>query len=362
MNTSQQPGNALLPVPSACGNGTVDYPDNVEVCGGELHTTADDGGATTSLAMYPRQPFDFSGRTGTIVFDVNNDATTGYTAWPELWVTDTPAPDPFVLDTTWEAPPHNGFGVRFAGCTNPAGTKMQCPDGSDYVGVDGAATVADYAVNQYPLIEGWGDVRRSAPGQVNHYQIEVSQDEIDIYGTDAFTPGLAVPALKHIATIPHADLNFTRGLVWFEDDHYGQNTVHTFNWDNVGFDGPVLPRDLGFDVPNPAAPNEGYSLANSSVSLVAPGITQTDIQAASGALLTFNFYSQTAVPLNVAVNGHRLSVPWPFSDHTFDTTRTIAVPVPLADVVDGGNTVSFTGGNYMYMVENIDLILQGAGR
>ena len=74
-------------------------------------------GTVTSLAAYPRQPFDFAGRTGTIVFDVSNDSQGTHMAWPELWVTDQPVPDPFVHEGPG-GQPRNGFGIRFAGCDN----------------------------------------------------------------------------------------------------------------------------------------------------------------------------------------------------------------------------------------------------
>ena len=45
--------------------------------------------------MYPKQPFDIAGRTGTIAFDVSDDSHGNHRAWPELWYTDQPVPAPF---------------------------------------------------------------------------------------------------------------------------------------------------------------------------------------------------------------------------------------------------------------------------
>jgi len=60
----------------------------------------------------------------------------------------------------------------------------------------------------------------------------------------------------------------TRGLIWMEDVHYnagkytpGQEN-NTFGWDNVGFDGPILPRDRGFDVPDNTAPGRDAGSIN----------------------------------------------------------------------------------------------------
>jgi len=262
-----------------------------------------------------------------------------------------------------------------------------CSLGSNGVGVDSAITVSGYSENDSfnggsLKVVGLGSVLKSQPGsgQMNHYEIRVSKGQIDVYGTNAFTPplNLATTPLIHIGTIPSVNLNLTRGLVWLEDVHYNGdkfNTqrLHTFHWSNVGFDGPVLPRDLAFDVPNNTTPDSnvytsgvpgvdvGWNIPpNSSLNLTDPGVS--GIGDGSGALLTFSFYEQNApITLTVAVNGHTISVPWPYPDDLTGTTRTLAVPVPLADVQSGDNTITFTTGNYNLNVMNVDLVLQGAG-
>ena len=58
---------------------------------------------------------------------------------------------------------------------------------------------------------------------MNHYEVQVSTNQIDVYGTNAVHAGTPEPGhtpLVHIATIPNANLSFTRGLVWIEDAHY----------------------------------------------------------------------------------------------------------------------------------------------
>jgi hypothetical protein len=214
---------------------------------------------------------------------------------------------------------------------------------------------------------------------MNHYQVQVSQNRIDVYGTDAFTGtwNAATNPLRHISTISGFTLGFTRGLVWLEDVHYNANKfatqgTHTFRWDNFGFDGPVLPRDLSFDAPNNHVADSsiaggsasGFDNAydvptNGSLNLTVPSVN--NVAGASGALIEFNFYSEAVIPLHVALNGHDLSIPWPYPDTTTSSPRTIAIPVPLADITAGNNTVTFSAGNYLFEVMNIDLILQGAG-
>jgi hypothetical protein len=364
----------------------VNYPQNIQVCNGALQETTNDGGGVSSLAMYPKQPFDFAGRTGSIVFDVSNNSQGNHAAWPELWVTDQPVPDPFTHESTWLSAPRNGFGIRFAGCTDSGGNANGCfPDGNNGLGVDSAVTADNYSLNDSfnggsLKVIGYHDVLKSGPGQMNHYEVQVAQNDIEVYGTNPFsgTWNPSVDPLVHLASIPNVNLNFSRGLVWLEDVHYNAdkfNTqrTNTFTWNDIGFDGPVLPRDLAFDAADNNVPvsnidgtgtpgiNTAWTVQpNSSINLAVPGVN--GVANAAGALVTFNFYAETVLgTLNVAVNGHAISIPWPYPDVTEDSDRTVAIPVPLADVVTGNNTLTFyTTGSYALDIMNVDLILQGA--
>lgn len=395
--TGNQDGNEWASAQlSTCGsNALVNPPADIQVCNGQMVDTVNDAQSVVALAAYPKQPFDFAGRTGTIDFDVSNNTEGAHSAWPELWVTDQPVPAPFVHEATFLSVPRNGFGIRFAGCTDSGGNGAGCPTGagptgSGTVGVDSAVTISNYAQNDSfqggsLKVIGYGDVTESGAGQMNHYEIQVAQGQIVVYGTNAFTPGQPLPPLVHLATIPNANLSFTRGLVYVEDVHYNADKfndqrVHSFRWDNIGFDGPTLTRDLTFDVPdntqannNCCAPNSsglpgqdlGYIAGpNSTLNLTAPGVTAANITAASGALLTFQFDPQNCaapITINAAVNGHPVSMAWPYADDVGCTPRTIAIPVPSADVQAGNNTLGFVTGNYGENVMNADLILQGAG-
>jgi hypothetical protein len=355
---------------STCGStALVSPPDDVQVCDGRLVDTVNDGGTVTALAMYPKQPFDFAGRTGIIAFDVSNDSQGSHAAWPELWMSDQPVPVPFIHEGLGNLP-QNGFGIRFAGCSSGPclGTAS----------VDSAVVVTNHVANDSffggsLVVHDLASVKESQPGQMNHYEVQVSQHQIEVYATNAFsgTLNLAVTPLVHIATIPNLNLNFTRGLVWLEDAHYNANKfntqrLHTFFWDDLEFDGPVLPRDLGFDVPDNHAPDNsaqagpsvtaadtGYFVASgTSRHLTVPGVT--GVAEARGALLTFDYRtSSEPATLTVAVNGHTITVT--------ASSDTLGVPVPLSDINTGNNTVTFTAGNYGMNVMNIDLIMQGAG-
>jgi hypothetical protein len=373
-----------IPKEDPCGYASTTPPRDVQLCDGELHDSVDDGGGVTSLAAYPKQPFDFAGRTGAISFDVSNNSQGSHAAWPEIWVSDQPVPDPFTHlgDSDY---PRNAFGVRFAGCTNAGGTGVTCPGGSaQFVGVDSAVTVTDYVANDSfkggsIVVEGTGNaVKESRPGEVNHYEIDVNASRIDVYGTDAFTLGRTMPPLQHLATIPNVNLAFTRGLVWLEDVHYNackfnRQCDNTFNWANFGFDGPVLTRDLTFDVPDSlreyAGTMEngttgiqlGYGVGSrSSVSLKTMPVTAANIAAATQAgVLVYLWFTSPRSTLTFAVNGHQLREAWPFPA-SGQAAYTILMPVPLNDLVTGPNTIEFTSPAGMN-VANVNLWLANAG-
>jgi hypothetical protein len=371
---------------TACGSTvSVDPPNDIVVCDGQLHEALDDDGTVAVLAMYPKQPFDFAGRTGKVVFDVSNDTEGNHGAWPEFWITDTPAPAPFTHEASWTAYPINGFGLRFAGCTDDNGVGATCSRGNGAVGVDSAIVVDNYVGNDSfnggnLKVVGIDSVLRAAPGEMNHYEIDVAQNQIDVYATDGFTGALdlAKTPLHHIATIPNANLSFTRGLIWLEDVHYNANKfgtqrVHTFHWDNVAFDGPVLPRDLTFDIadnttalpassgyPDPTK-TLGYSTAaDAPLSLTVHGVT--GIAQAAKALLTLNLYDIGPDPFSLAysINGHAHTESWPFPWNNAGSPKTLTIPVSLADLTAGDNALTFSA-SVGITISNVDIILVGAG-
>ena len=377
------PPTALL---GCGGTSTVLPPHDVVVCNGQLHEATNDNasgafeaGTVTVLAMYPKQPFDFAGRTGTIGFDVSNDTHGTHAAWPELWLTDKPVPAPFNHFDSWIALPQHGFGVRFAAQVGP-GQYGFCPnaDNTTRWTVDSAVVVRDYV---YDDTNGFGarsitmtplDCVTSPPdgsGLMNHVEVRVSQSQIDVYATDA---GTTTP-LKHIAVIRNANLTLSRGLIWLEDAHYNADKggspsqrMHTFVWDNVAFDGPFTYRDLSFDALDAGVPG-----ANGTVNL---GKTSGAGQSSSWSVLgmppaptaeavrvLFNFFHQDApTVLNLTINGHSHVVPWPYPETQGYTWRTMAASIPISDLVPGTNTVSI-GADQTVVTSNVDIVLVNAG-
>src|SRR5262249_22725404 len=135
-------------------------------------------------------------------------------------------------------------------------------------------------------------------GGFNHVEFRISQNKIEVYATDAGTTS----PLKHIADVVNTNLSFTKGVIWIDDVHYNADKGpmdrpsqrnHTFAWDNIAFDGPLLARDLSFDVLDSMVPlNEGTggvllgwdSTPMKPVALTTLPMTAANISAASGAL------------------------------------------------------------------------------
>jgi hypothetical protein len=364
--------------------GPVLPPNDIVICNGQLREATNDNPANTfdlggviALTMYPKQPFDFAGRTGTVSFDVSNDSEGSHSAWPEFWITNLPVPGPFAHFKTWQALPQFGFGIRLDGYIDANGNPNSCPEGSPgHIGVGAVILINNYIGNDTDnagntvSVQGHDCVVSSTgPGNMNHFEVRVSQNQIDVYGTDAgVTPTAA--NLKHLATISNANLGFTRGLVWIDDVHYNADKggtpsqrQHTFSWDNIAFDGPFVYRDFSYDALDNNTPDANgsvdlgkYALAGSSTSWNVLGMPGSPNPAATRVL--FNFY-HAAPPANltVTVNGHAHIVPWPYPDMLAATWRTYALTIPTTDLVAGSNVVTIGSPDQAINVANVNIVL-----
>jgi hypothetical protein len=197
-----------------------------------------------------RQPFDFAGRTGKIDFDVDNGG--GYQllgGYPSITVTQDPAPaTTFQEFTNFETGPvpRNGIIVKFSVAAGSCSTTQ-----ASAVNV---MVYKDYAPTILPSSGTVGCVNIS-PGAMNHYEIQLSQNSIDIYGTDYSTDdGQTFANLHKIYSAP-ISLSFTRGYVHVgARNHatvkYGFGPDVVLHWDNIGFDGPVIPYGVSYEIPD----------------------------------------------------------------------------------------------------------------
>ena len=328
INSGQGQYDTALPtVLNRCGTNVSELPPaDVQVCNGQLVEAVTDNGTVTSLAMYPKQPFDIAGRTGTMSFDVSDDSGGNHSVWPEIWYTSSPAPVPFTHESSLVSVPQNAVAVRFANSCTAAdqfgcfGRYPSVPTGP-WVTVDSAAVVTNYAdcdtfAGPTPCnvnVQVLDAVRASTgPGNNNHFEIRYSTNQIDVYGTDAGT----VAPWRHLAVITGFTMPLTRGLLWMEDGHYNGNKgvdpvqqgTHTFSWDNFGFDGPVLPRDKTFDAPDSESTvpglgqNIGYPVPNDGVTPVSMDVPGVSLANATSAKLLFNDSVNDQTDLSYRVN------------------------------------------------------------
>lgn len=377
------------------GTVTVSPPHDVIICNGQLRQAVNDNHNVTVLAMYPKQPFDFAGRTGTVSFDVSNDTQGTHAAWPEFWITDTPVPAPFSHFDTWLSFPKNGLGVRMA-LNGEIGQQGGCSNGNNLDkrrwSIDSAIAIRNYV---YEDTQGYGtqsgmhvnviDCVIASPGPngpLNHVEMRVAQNMIEVWASDA---GSSV--LRKIATVTNPNLSFSRGLVWIQDGHYNAakgacppqtnnnaicQTQHTFTWDNVAFDGPFTYRDFSYDALDGTAIHGDGNIELGKDSQQNQYSTWNVLnmpanpQAAAVRVL-FNwrtYFGGLPTNINVKVNGHPHVIPYPYPIDPNSTTttttswRTLPVTIPLSELVAGTNVVEVgTDAQQLTTVANVNIVL-----
>ena len=363
INPGQQMYNDMATVSmSGCGTTAWTYtPNDVRICNGKMFETVNDGGGVVNLNTYPKQPFDFNGRTGRVTFDVSANSDGSHGAWPEFVITDKPVPGVRAsISGGTPAAAANEIGFSLDGCTSG-------PGGSTGVG---RIFVTKNNAYSEPAFNGTGCVTKGSSGAMNHFEVRLSQNRMEVWGTN---PGSS--ALKQLAVADNLGLTFTKGLVWLDDVHYnarksvepcecGTQYNHTFAWDNLGFDGPKTYRDLGFDVPDANVPGGntqagdstrrvGYPVGSSPVTLSVTGVHS--VQTPTGALAVFNAWSFDTVNPSISVNGGSwIDTPWAFAESGW---HSLAVPVPLDQVHDGTNTIAFKSSGNGTVVANISIII-----
>ena len=329
-------------------------PDDVRICNGRLYEAVDDGTGQTTVAMSPNQPFDIAGRTGIAVFDVNADSQGLHAAIPEFWWTDEPVPAPHGKLSGQTPYPRNGFGFSL--------TQLGAPCAPGTNGVDSMTVTRNYAPESVALSNISCVVSGAATGTLNHFEVRMGASHVEVWGTDAGSAELKLIGTADV-TMP-----MTRGYIHIEDVHFDAGKfdtqrAHEFSWDNVGFDGPKLFRDLSFDAPDsliasnsPGAVRLGYS-TGSGLSIAVPGVYW--LQQPTGALATYNWFATEPEVPAVRINGGAWhNTAWPFDPEMF-TWRTIAVAIPLGELHQGTNFVELRSA-VGAVVSNIDITLTAA--
>jgi hypothetical protein len=349
VNTVDIHSNKWFPADlEGCGSGTITVqpPNDVRICDGRLIEAVADGGGQPTLAMYPKQPFDIAGRTGTAVFDVSADSEGPHAAWPEFWWTDQPVPAPHghvPANTTYAT---NSFGFTLASDT--------C--GTDGTNVYRMFITRNHLLEDVPFTKTDCVTKGSPTGGLNHFEVRMSETHVEVWASE--------PGSKTVKQIAVADLDMpmTRGVIWIEDVHYNANKFndqgnHTFAWDNVGFDGPTPYRDLTFDLQDSSPSELGYQIGPDSGSGTIPGVYW--LQSPTKGFIALNWFAFDYTVPSVSLNGGPWhDTAWPFDSEGY-TWRTIAVPISLEDVKPGDNTISVKSTG-VGVVSNINLILIAA--
>jgi hypothetical protein len=336
-----------------------------------------------------RQPFDFAGRTGKIVFDAEAYMV-ALLGWVSIEVSEDPAPGPsFALGPVNTANdegsvvPRNAVELQF---------ENNCGGGSDptRVGLRSILTVANYV--QTEVSPPQPTCVKTKQGNLNHFEVTVSQGKIEVFGTSFSADGTTweTPTLLYSAAV---NLPFTRGYVSITAHNhaslkYSDNPkVDSWlaRWDNVAFDGPVISNYREYEVADSLTAAKqpygtedvktiGYLVADSASAphdtLHLRGVDPSGMSKARLALSTW--YHSTETNAKYALKFRFNGGTWhdrPFNkdeaavltDSHCQGALTQMIDVPVADLIKGDNTLEFLSTNipqnYPPAVSNVDLIL-----
>jgi hypothetical protein len=343
-----------------------------------------------------RQPFDFEGRTGKIVFDVEALAG-GLLGWVSLAVTEDPVGAPsFQTEHNSEGGvlPRNGFSVQLnEPCNGMEGTNFSLNE--LHVFDDYVETILK-PTDRVCLPTQWG--------KLNHIEISVAQNRIEVYGTPFSEDGTSFEPVKLIWG-GAVDLPFTRGYVQLTTHNHatlkyteaGSDFKQGFadldawiaRWDNVGFDGPSVRGLREYEVPdsldefhvmgndvNYEGVNTGWTLADQADSPKQTlHFTDVDLDGMKSARLAYDAWYCAGCGPPVGAYG----VKYRFNGNAWHERQlTVAeamsilpeqgqgavghvVDVPLDELVAGDNAVEFVSmnhpTNYPVGLVNVDLVL-----
>jgi len=406
------------------------------ICNGELDEAQYDSASQSIMAWYPRQPFNFANTTtsnpGDIEVNVTADSAGSHSAWPDITIANTPTPAPFDSSVA-DGANYNQYSEGADLFTGAGGTcvSAQIFETNNYVESVPAQTSSNDTTPGHCAIGSTG------PGNLNHVELVVTPTSMQVYASSA---GTTSPMYLITSATFNTPLPNDQGLVWEEDEHYNANKYsatncstggengntppgatsdlgegnlatggvylecqgdHTFGWNDFAFNGPVEPRDLGFDVlNNPAAgpkaingqpsQNIAYEVGGNAFKWTSPQISASDISNAEAAntadesssclwLMTYNYEANTPESANqITLNVNGTVVPFGTAS-TYATPTAIGqgdgylydngtIPLPfncnLLNSNAGGNSISVSstlseGGGLD--ISNMDLILKGAG-
>jgi hypothetical protein len=353
-----------------------------------------------------RQPFDFAGRVGKIAFDVDAVSVSGLAGFVSIDITKDPVPAPTFhesLNFEHGPVPANALMIKWSDNCQSAGAAITIGSVMVYTNYLPTIVTPSFVAGQgTPL--GCAKTRQAF---LNHFEIQLSSQHLDIYGSD-YSPdeGQTFPNFRRLYS---ADLSvpFTRGYVHVTARNhatkkYGYGPDWVYHWDNIGFDGPVLPNPRSYEIADntttaiyPAGSgttivNLGYQLLDGTsgkpagiydpIRIVGPlQFSGVNLSAVTAATLTlsasFNSISHqanTTWGLKFRFNGgiwrtRLLTTQEVQAMSQLDAEGNVAfaLDVPVADLHDGANTLELLTVNAPMdlppTVANLDLVLSFTG-
>lgn len=354
-------------VPTFCGQtfSGVLPPDDIKLCADEkgsrrLEEVLNDAGNFGFTSMRIRQPFDFTGRTGAITFEVDakrNIAWDGHGWWTEIWISKDPLPMPYHGAPTVESYVTDAVGFQIAPLTADCFKNAACNQVGRVIVAKDYKLAHDMATQETVSI-------KTADGQPNRFKLLLSQDTAEFWASDYDKPG----ELRRVAVVKELGLRFSVGYVHIQHAQYNAlkalaSRSQTFRWDNIGFDGPRHPLPRAYEIDDDGKSEYagerqvGYPLSKT----VAVSFKNVDLSEARQATFSLNVHGAGNTTLRYRFNGRD----W----HTFTTPseldsavvlRSFAIPVPIAELVTGTNKVELTQPTQdppIEFVGNMDLTL-----
>lgn len=385
-------GPATLPTCRAGLPATILLPQDALVCDPTTHIASRHLLVAAGLQNYGqhtfriRQPFDFAGRTGRIVFDAEANVPNALVGWISVELLEDPIGAPsFDHLGNWEGGliPRNGFEVQF-------NNNSQYTAAAPAIGVGFIELFDNYrATTHEPAVL---TTIATAPGRLNRFELRVSKTRIEVWGTPASADGTSfAPAVLMQAV--DVNLPFTRGYVSITthnhaSDKYGRLDAWVARWDNVGFDGPVVggwrETEVADSLTRPptaagATPlvDVGYRIADAAAGPAQRLLLRNvDLGGAQSARLSFTawYLSFTGDPVSTYTLRYRLNGrAW--REHALSAEEVAVltsgangglvahlIDVPLGELVSGDNTLEFVTTHapqsYPPVFANIDLILK----
>jgi hypothetical protein len=342
-----------------------------------------------------RQPFDFAGRTGKIVFDAEAfDGGQGGLGYVTLDVTEDPIPAPGYAEGGYpnsegSVIPRNGFVLVLNGDQGAVLRSIMLF--TDFVEKD----IETDSMNVIPVAVDWG--------KLNHFEVKVSQSRIEVYASPASSDGVTFDPPKlvygadvdlpfsrgyvHITTHNHATLKYTNLAEHGENAGFATLDAWVARWDNVGFDGPVIDGYREYSVDDSLVPADNVPAFDGQKGM-AIGWMAPDLANGSSQVLTIHDVDTTGMAkarfaISAYLNGttpedfdvlYRVNgKPWHDRKLTANEVLHAKTPaasngiwgllldVPIGELQAGDNTVEFaTKGlsqGYPEAVANVDLVL-----